>query len=94
MQDKHTHVPIRKAVGKATSMRLARYQRLVLLLLVLSVAEPGCQSPTAYRQEANHVAQDIIRKKQKEALNTTEPFYIERPVDILRRRLLMDQKLP
>ena len=94
MQDRRTHVHIRKALGRATSMRLARHQLLVLLLLVLSVAEPGCQSPTAYRQEADQVVQDIIREKQKEALDRTEPFDIERPSDILRRRLLMDQNLP
>jgi outer membrane protein TolC len=40
------------------------------------------------------VAADIIRQKQKEALGRTQEFSIERPSDILRQRLLVDQNLP
>jgi outer membrane protein TolC len=39
------------------------------------------------------VASKIITQKQKEALDKTEPFGIERPSDILRRRLLDEQDL-
>ena len=95
MQIRHMQLRLKTAIATALSMRFPQHKVfLILLPLTLSMAATGCQSPGAYRQEADHVAQDIIRKKQKEALNTTEPFYIERPVDILRRRLLMDQNLP
>lgn len=40
------------------------------------------------------MAQDIIAQKQKEALGKTEPLEIERPSDILRRRLIEAQNLP
>ena len=62
---------------------------LVLLVLV----QAGCRSPSEYRTEADRVASDIITEKQKEALGRTEPFDIERPSDILRRRLLEGQNL-
>jgi outer membrane protein TolC len=88
-------LPLKTAMAIARSMRPSPHQLLVmLLLLILYVAEPGCQSPTAFRREADKVAQDIIREKQKEALNRTDPFDIERPGDILRRRLLTHQNLP
>jgi len=66
----------------------------MLLLLWLIVALAGCQSPKAYRREADQIALDIIHEKQLIALNKTEPFSIERPSDTLRRRLLVDQNLP
>ena len=54
----------------------------------------GCKSAVEHRQQADTVAADIITAKQQEALGRTEPFSIERPSDILRRRLLIDQNLP
>jgi outer membrane protein TolC len=59
-------------------------------ILVLS----GCRQPSAYRAGADKVASKIIQEKQKQALGRTEPFTIERPSDILRRRLLIEQNLP
>ncbi|MGB2862297.1 MAG: TolC family protein [Sedimentisphaerales bacterium] len=53
----------------------------------------GCKSPVEHRREADKVAAEIITAKQKEALGETEPFSIERPSDILRRRLLEQQGL-
>lgn len=64
------------------------------VLFVLLVAQTGCRSPAAYRKEADQLVVEIIREKQEQALNRTEPFDIERPGDLLRRRLLMDQNLP
>jgi outer membrane protein TolC len=40
------------------------------------------------------VADKIIAQKQKEAVGKTEPLEIERPSDVLRRRLIADQNLP
>jgi len=54
----------------------------------------SCRSPKQYREKADKVAYDIIENKQQEALGKTEPFQIERPSDILRRRLIETQNLP
>ena len=60
------------------------------VLLVLT----GCRSPSKHREKADEVAYDIVEAKQQEALGRTEPFSIERPSDILRRRLIEEQGLP
>jgi len=54
----------------------------------------GCRSPSNYRIEADEVAASIIQQKQIEALGQTQAFSVERPSDIFRRRLLIDQNLP
>ena len=95
MQLRHTHPLVRTAIAGARCIITSRHQLFIMLfLLALSMAAPGCQSPTAYRREADQVAQNIIREKQKEAFNRTGPFDIERPGDILRQRLLRIQNLP
>ena len=66
---------------------------LVLLLVSLILVPLGCKSPVEHRNNADKVAAEIITAKQKEALGQTEPFSIERPSDILRRRLLEQQNL-
>ena len=66
---------------------------LVLLLVSLILVPLGCKSPIEHRSEADNVAAEIITAKQKQALGETEPFSIERPSDILRRRLLDQQNL-
>jgi outer membrane protein TolC len=53
----------------------------------------GCKTPAQYRGQADEVAAEIITDKQEEALGDAEPFSIERPSDILRRRLLDEQEL-
>jgi len=54
----------------------------------------GCQTPTAHRQKADKVAEDIIKETSKQALGHEQEINIEKPGDILRRRLLQDQDLP
>lgn len=54
----------------------------------------GCRSPAEHREKADEVAYEIIEDKQQEALGKTEPLLIERPSDILRRRLIEVQGLP
>ncbi|MHC4749187.1 MAG: TolC family protein [Planctomycetota bacterium] len=66
---------------------------ITLLLISLVLVQAGCRAPSEYRGEADSVTWDIITAKQKEALGRTEPFSIERPSDILRRRLLEGQNL-
>jgi len=66
----------------------------VILLACIALALSGCRTPTEHRDKADTVADKIIEKKQQEALGRTEPFTIERPSDILRRRLIEEQGLP
>lgn len=54
----------------------------------------SCRSPAEYRERADEAAYEIIEDKQQEALGKTEPLRIERPSDILRRRLIEAQNLP
>jgi outer membrane protein TolC len=69
--------------------------RVLFVGLCLAMCfKTGCKSPSDYRSKADKVAADIIQEKQKQALGHTEKFSIERPSDILRRRLLADQNLP
>jgi outer membrane protein TolC len=70
-----------------------KYYLIKLLLVSLVLVPLGCRSPAEHRSEADKVAAEIITAKQKEALGETEPFSIERPSDILRRRLLEQQNL-
>ncbi|MBN2270159.1 MAG: TolC family protein, partial [Sedimentisphaerales bacterium] len=53
----------------------------------------ACKSPARHEAKADKVAAEIIQQKQQEALGRTEPFTIERPSAILRRRLLEEQGL-
>ena len=66
---------------------------MTLLITGLVFVQAGCRTPSEHRQEADKVASDIIMEKQKEAFGKTEPFSIERPSDILRRRLMTEQQL-
>ncbi len=54
----------------------------------------GCQSPRSHRKTIDKAVNEIITQKQAEALGKTYDFSIERPSDILRRRLITDQNLP
>lgn len=53
----------------------------------------GCE-PVFFWRQADQAATSIIQQQQQEALGRSTPFTIERPVDTLRRRLLIDQELP
>jgi len=72
-----------------------QYSHIVLIpFYIMLCLQAGCQSPTDYRLEADKAAYDIIREKQQKALGKAESFDIERPSNILRRRLLKAQQLP
>ncbi|MHC4423716.1 MAG: hypothetical protein ACYSWR_03485 [Planctomycetota bacterium] len=60
------------------------------MLLVLT----GCKTSSKYRLDADKTATDIIQQKQMQALGQTQQVSVERPSDILRRRLLLEQNLP
>ncbi|UCG59964.1 MAG: TolC family protein [Phycisphaerales bacterium] len=77
--------------GKDTLSCTYRMAKVIGLLVLLTLM--GCRSPSGHRANADKVASDIIQQKQLEALGETEEFGIERPSDILRRRLLEGQNL-
>ena len=54
----------------------------------------GCRSPAEYRERPMRWPMRSSRTSQQEALGKTEPLRIERPSDILRRRLIEAQGLP
>ncbi|MBW1914660.1 MAG: TolC family protein [Deltaproteobacteria bacterium] len=54
----------------------------------------GCKTTSEYRQDADKSAYNVIQEKQEAAFGRSSDFTIERPSDILRRRLLIEQGLP
>ncbi|MFC1494738.1 TolC family protein [Thermodesulfobacteriota bacterium] len=64
----------------------------ILLLVLVSVSFMGCTAKR-HRLKADKTALAIIEKKQEEVLGKSDEFSIERPSDILRRRLLTEQEL-
>ena len=77
---------------KNKHLKKANLLFLVMLLCGL-VLQTGC-GPAKYHADMDKTAAKIISQKQIEATGKTSPFSIERPSDILRRRLLSDQNLP
>jgi outer membrane protein TolC len=78
----------------ANAIKHGRFITIICLLILSIIFLTGCKTPSGYRIEADKAAVDIIREKQTQALGNSEPFSIERPSDILRRRLLIEQHLP
>jgi outer membrane protein TolC len=66
----------------------------IVYALIIGLCFQTACAPSDYRLKADKVAADIIQEKQKQSLGHTEEFGIERPSDILRRRLLVGQSLP
>jgi outer membrane protein TolC len=65
------------------------FTAVFIAVLVIS----GCKTPVEHREKADSVAYDIITQSQAKAIGETETFTIDRPADLLRHRLLVDQKL-
>ncbi|MFA6175231.1 MAG: TolC family protein [Phycisphaerae bacterium] len=74
--------------------RLETKLGLLCLILAAFVLQIGCSSPQKFRKNLNKTADNIIKEKQMQAIGKKSKFSIERPSDILRRRLLLDQNLP
>ena len=64
----------------------------LFLLIIVSIVLTGC-SAKQHRLKADKTALTIIEEKQEEVLGKSDDFSIERPSDILRRRLLTEQEL-
>jgi len=73
--------------GKTTSRRFCTFLSLCVVLAA------GCE-PIWYWRQADKAATGIIAQQQHEAFGESSPFTIERPVDTLRRRLMVTQDLP
>ncbi len=83
------HSPGAETGGFTKVIRNCLFPALVLFIMFLW----GCRTPEEYHKNADEVAAKIITQKQQEALGKTESFSIERPSDILRRRLMAEQGL-
>ncbi|MBW2623757.1 MAG: hypothetical protein JRD68_12695, partial [Deltaproteobacteria bacterium] len=78
----------KKSARTGSVLWLAMIASLLLLFLT------GCATTTGHLRQADTAALNIIQQKQQQALGRAEEFEVERPSDILRRRLLIDQGLP
>ena len=65
---------------------------VLLLALILFLFFSGC-SAKYHRTKADKTALSIIKNAQENVLGKSDDFSIERPSDILRRRLLTEQEL-
>jgi len=61
---------------------------------MLLLIQDGCRTPSEHRENADTVSYGIIKKKQEDSLGKSDAFSIDRPGDLLRRRLLEEQDLP
>ncbi len=69
--------------------------RNTVLITTLMMALGGCRSPQSYREEADTAASKILDESWTSAMGRTEEgFTIEPASDSLRRKLLLNQRLP
>ena len=79
------------------SVRAERNIRPFLLFIMILSAlffYTGCNTASMYRKSADKTAAKIIKDKQEQLFGRSDDFSIDRPSDILRRRLLIEQDLP
>lgn len=81
-------------IGRYDAGRCYRPWLPILLMFCFLFVWVGCKTTSGYRTQADGVAESIIEEKRAQLLNETGEFGIERPSDILRRRLLIEQGLP
>jgi len=75
--------------------RIGIYTLLAAMLAAVLFTAPGCGTTAAlYRKSADRTANKIVEKKQEQLFGTSQDFNIDRPSDILRQRLLVEQELP
>jgi len=66
----------------------------ILIVSIVLFVVAGCQKPEKYRAEADEAALRIIAQHNMTLFGMNRPLSIERPSDILRRRLFEQQGLP
>jgi len=91
MEDRDLLVDMRRTgfIGSASPLSARTW-----VMLALALVGTGCRSPSQHRRKADTTAYKIIGDTRQQVLGKAEPFTIERPSDILRRRLLVEQDLP
>jgi len=75
-------------------MQIHRFNFGFLILCLIPGIQNGCKTPSEYRETADKAAYRIIEQKQQQMFGRVDDLSIERPGDILRRRLLEEQNLP
>lgn len=75
-------------------LRRAGAKALWLFAAAGLVLSPGCAAPGRSVDQAETAAYQIIAAGQQAALGRQEPFAVERPSEMLRRRILQEQNLP
>lgn len=75
-------------------IRSMLYPIAAVAAAVTVIVLPACRSAEQHRQDADAVAYRAINRKQQESLGRTEPITITPTQQTLRRRLMIDQKLP
>ncbi len=83
--------------GQGYTMGISAKLRRAGSVLLIGLATTGgvfsgCR-PAEYRERVDRKGYDIISNKQEEALGKTEPFDVEVPSNIVRRRLIEAQNL-
>lgn len=86
-----TTPPVR--FGTVSDKDLLSGRHILLLVVTCVLLWAGCATPGNERIRADRAAYRIIEGKQEEALGKSRPFTIERPSDLLRKRLLLGQDL-
>ncbi len=66
----------------------------VISLILSLLFHCGCKNPSTYRKQMDETIDEIIAEKQLAATGQENDFTIDRPSDILRRRLIEAQSLP
>ncbi len=79
---------------RGTVERRGSFAALILVPTAFLFSFTGCTTMSGHLRGADTAALNIIQKKQLQALGKTDEFKVERPSDILRRRLLIEQDLP
>ena len=84
---------ILKGIVKGKSI-LGKVCLLIFSLFCLLFIQIACQTPSHSRFKIDGRVSAIIKEKQKQALGDVQDFSLERPSELLRRRLLLEQRLP
>jgi outer membrane protein TolC len=67
---------------------------ILMAMLVAMLFTTGCGTTSAmYRKSADRVAERIVENEQERLLGSSRDFNIDRPGDVLRQRLLVEQDL-
>ncbi len=88
-------LPSQRIADGGAGGRIGIGMLLMVMLAATLFALSGCGlTASMYRKSAEKSADKIVNKKSEKLFGTSSNFNIERPSDILRKRLLVEQDLP